>query len=125
MVNFINKFYFFSIVLINSAPRTIGFLRFIIFVFAVNYFLDVENKKFKKIILGSWTAIFLITTLDLIFEFSVGNNIVGFTSYMPGRLAGFFNDELIMGHYFYGFVLIIISYLNYYFSDLNLKQKQN
>ena len=30
---------------------------------------------------------------------------------MPGRLAGFFNDELKIGHFYYGFNLIILSYV--------------
>ena len=113
---------FFSIDFINSAPRSIGFIRFILFIFAINYFLDLDNQKYKKIILGSWCLIFIITTFDLIFEFTIGNNILGFISYMPGRLAGFFNDELIMGHYFYGFILIIISFLYQNLKDSDFKK---
>ena len=85
-------------------------------------FKDLDNQKYKKIILGSWCLIFIITTFDLIFEFIIGNNILGFVSYMPGRLAGFFNDELIMGHYFYGFILIIISFLYQNLNDSDFKK---
>ena len=70
--------------------------------------------------MGSWTIIFLITSLDLIFEIYFGKNIFGFSSYMPGRLAGFFNDELIMGHYYYGFVLIVLSFLYGFLKNKNL-----
>ena len=49
-----------------------------------------------------------------------GKNIFGFSSYMPGRLAGFFNDELIMGHYYYGFVLIVLSFLYGFLKKENL-----
>ncbi len=103
--------FFFSIDFNNSLSRSTGFIRFIFFAFAIIYFLNIYNKKFKQIILGSWTIIFLITSLDLIYEINFGKNIFGFSSYMPGRLAGFFNDELIMGHYYYGFALIILSFL--------------
>ena len=89
------------------------------FVFAIIYFLNVSNFRFKKFILGSWTIIFLITSLDLLFEIYFGKNIFGYSSYMPGRLAGFFNDELIMGHYYYGFVLIILSFLYEFLKNEN------
>ncbi len=121
LILLINLF-FFSIDLINSAPRTIGFIRFIFFIFVIKYFFNIYNQKYKKIILGSWTIIFLTTALDLLYEFFFGNNFLGFVSYMPGRLAGFFNDELIMGHYFYGFILIILTFLYQYFGNLKSKK---
>lgn len=111
--------FFFSIDFNNSFFRTVGFIRFILFVFAIIYFLNVSNFRFKKFILGSWTIIFLITSLDLLFEIYFGKNIFGYSSYMPGRLAGFFNDELIMGHYYYGFVLIILSFLYEFLKNEN------
>ena len=111
--------FFFSIDFNNSFFRTVGFIRFILFVFAIIYFLNVSNFRFKKFILGSWTIIFLITSLDLLFEIYFFKNIFGYSSYMPGRLAGFFNDELIMGHYYYGFVLIILSFLYEFLKNEN------
>ncbi len=120
---------FFSIDSYNSIPRTLGFIRFIFFVFAIIYFFNISNGTYQKIILSSWLTIFAITSIDLIYEISFGSNILGFVSYMPGRLAGFFNDELIMGHYYCGFILIILTYLfqilkkkgSFYFQKINLK----
>ena len=60
--------------------------------------------------------VFIIVTLDLIFEFYFGKNILEFESYMPGRLAGFLNDELKIGGYYLGFGLISIASL-YNFSE--------
>ena len=84
------------------------------------YYFNINNRKYKKIILNSWLIIFSITTLDLIFELFYGKNILGFESYIHGRLAGFFNDELIVGHFYYAFILIITSFLLIKFSKKRL-----
>ncbi len=102
---------FFSIDPSNSFNRGFGFIRFIFFIMSILYYLNIDNEKYQKIIFSSWLIIFSITTLDLIFELINGKNILGFESYIHGRLAGFFNDELIIGHFYYAFILIIISFL--------------
>ncbi len=102
---------FFSIDTSNSFSRGFGFVRFIFFIMSILYYLNIHNEKYKKIILYSWLTIFSITSLDLMFEFINGKNILGFKSYISGRLAGFFNDELIIGHFYYAFILIIISFI--------------
>ena len=101
----------FSIDQLNSLGRTLGFIRFIFFVMLLIYYFNLENQKYQKIILSSWLTIFIIVSLDLIYEILTGQNILGYKSYMPGRLAGFFHDELIIGHFYYAFVLIILVYL--------------
>ena len=108
---------FLSIDPINSFSRGFGFIRFIFFVMLIIYYFNIDNNKYQKIILHSWFIIFLITSIDLIFEFIIGKNLLGFKSYMPGRLAGFFNDELIVGYFYYGFVAIITFYIIEFFSN--------
>ena len=83
---------FFSIDPINSFYRGFGFIRFVFFVMLIIYYFNLENKIFQNTILFWWLSIFIVTSIDLIFEFINGKNILGFVSYMPGRLAGFFND---------------------------------
>jgi len=95
---------FFSIDPVNSFNRGFGFIRFVFFVMLLIYFLNLDNQKFKNLILSCWSIIFLITSVDLLFEFITGRNLLGFESYIGGRLAGFFNDELIIGHFYYGFI---------------------
>ena len=102
---------FFSINFENSIGRSIGFIRYIFFVMAIIYFFNIDNGIYRKIILRTWSLIFLIICIDLIYEFYFGKNILGFSSYMSGRLAGFFNDELKIGHFYYGFNFIILSYV--------------
>ncbi len=116
---------FFSLDPVNSFNRGFGFIRFIFFVMLLIYFLNLNNKKFKNLILSCWSIIFLITSVDLLFEFISGKNLLGFESYIKGRLAGFFNDELIIGHFYYGFILIATFYILQIISkknqQLNLK----
>ncbi len=111
---------FFSIDPLNSFFRGFGFLRFIFFIMLIIYYFNLKNKRFRNTILFWWLSIFFITSIDLIYEFLNGQNILGFVSYMPGRLAGFFNDELIVGHFYYGFVLIVIFFLSDLFSKNEL-----
>ena len=111
---------FFSIDPSNSLNRGFGFIRFIFFVMLILYYFNINNEKYRKIILYSWLIIFSITSLDLIFEYINGKNILGFTSYIHGRLAGFFNDELIIGHFYYAFILIMVSFMVQIFSNKKL-----
>ncbi len=106
----------FSIDPSNSLGRGLGFIRFIFFIMLILYYFNINNGKYTKVILNSWLIIFSITTLDLIFELFYGKNILGFETYIHGRLAGFFNDELIVGHFYYAFILIITSFLLIKFS---------
>lgn len=117
---------FFSVDPLNSSSRSFGFIRFIFFIMAIIYYFNTENQKYQKIILSCWTLIFFIVNIDLIYEFFVGQNILGYKSYMPGRLAGFYNDELKIGHFYYGFSLIILMHVWKFLSmrDLNLNIKK-
>ena len=101
----------FSISFYDSLPRSLGFLRFIFFVFAINYYLFETSNKNVKLIFKFWTIVFVIISVDLIYEYFVGVNTLGFKSYMPGRLSGFFGDELVAGYFLLGFSFISIAYL--------------
>jgi len=50
----------------------------------------------------------------------LGHNMIGNTSYMPGRIASFFGDELVVGAFYHGFVLFFLSYC-----FLELKARNN
>lgn len=100
----------------NSLDRTLGFLRFIFLVFALKYFFEKENiLKLKKIILFFWTFIFILVTIDANFEYLFGFNIVGNKSYMPGRISSFLGDELKIGAYYFGFMLLTLSTIKIYY----------
>jgi hypothetical protein len=100
----------------NSLGRTIGFIRFILLSFAISYVLSFKNFKYLKLILISWLSIFLLVSIDLLYEFIFGQNLMGYSNQFPGRLSGFLNDELKIGGYYFGFIILSISTIFYYFS---------
>ena len=107
----------FSISFYDSFPRSFGFIRFILFAFAINYYLKSSNKKYQYFIFKFWMIIFFIISLDLVYEYIFGFNILGFKSYMPGRLSGFLNQELKIGHLYSAFILICLSFIYLYLNE--------
>lgn len=87
--------------------KSIFFIRFLILPFALIYFF--QNKLFnKKIIFYFYSFFFLLFSMDLIFQFWYGENILGFLPEMCTiinnkkiceRYSGFFGNELIAGSY--------------------------
>ena len=105
---------------VNSFSRCVGFIRFAILALAIQFFIEnSSSKKMNKVFL-TWSIIFFIVSFDLIFEFILGFNLFGNTSYMPGRLSSFLGDELKIGHYYFAFSLLAISLVYYYFKNNTL-----
>lgn len=101
----------FSINLDNSLGRSLGFVRYIFLIFAIQYFMKSENKNFKYFILKSWLFFMFIISIDLIFEIIYGSNTLGYYNLMPGRLSGFFDQELKIGNLYSSFYLIVLSFI--------------
>ena len=101
----------------NSIIRSFGFVRFIILVMGINYYLYKDYKLFEEIILKLWSFLFLIVTLDLLFESIFGFNTFGNQSLATGRLSSFLGEELKIGNYYFGFVLIALSFIIYKFKN--------
>ena len=101
----------------NSISRSMGFLRFIFFSYAIAHYFKLDNFKYVKIILLIWFFIFMITSIDLFIEYIFGHNLLGNTSYMPGRLASFLGDELKIGNFYLGFYFLILSFLIQFFKN--------
>ena len=95
-----------------SIPRVIKFFFIIFLVSTFRYIVFLNENKYLNNIYKIWSIIFFVVFIDLIFEFIVGFNILGFKSYMPGRLAGFTGNELVIGNFFSAFCLIFLSYLS-------------
>ena len=108
---------FTSIYFENSILRSVGFLRFIFFSYALAYYIKLDNFKYFKIILLIWFSIFLITSIDLFIEYVFGHNLLGNSSYMPGRLSGFLGDELKIGNYYLGFYFLILVFSIQFFKN--------
>ena len=90
----------------ESLIRSIGFIRFVIFAFALSYYFYFYKKKFVKY----WTIIFLIVAFDIIFEYLFGKNILGNFADYPGRIASFTGDELKIGTFFLGLFFIALNF---------------
>ena len=52
----------------NSLVRSLGFIRFIILAIGINYYFNKYHNEFIRFIIKFWSSIFLIVTIDLIFE---------------------------------------------------------
>jgi len=94
----------------DSIIRSVGFIRFVVFLFAVQYFFINLKKVFDKIFLY-WTVIVFIVLIDVVFERIVGFNLLGFKSPSQLRIVSFFKDELVVGGFLLGFSFLISSYL--------------
>ena len=66
---------FTSIYFENSISRSVGFLRFIFFSYALAYYLNLIILNILKSFL-IWFFIFLITSIDLFIEYIFGHNLL-------------------------------------------------
>tara|TARA_Y100000816_G_scaffold292540_1_gene288475 strand:+ start:655 stop:1908 length:1254 start_codon:yes stop_codon:yes gene_type:complete len=90
----------------NSLLRAVGFIRFIILAVSIKFFFENSSERLKRNVFTIWLLTIIIISFDLVFEYFIGHNILGFTSPMKGRLSGFLDDELKIGHLYLGFFLI-------------------
>lgn len=90
--------------------RQLGFVRYVLLVIALDHFFKLNNFKYAKKILRFWFIIFCIVTFDLYFEYIFGYDLAGNKSSMYGRLSGFLGEELKIGNFYYGFILLSMSY---------------
>ena len=102
-----------------SLPRVIKFFFVIFFIFSFKYTLLNLSDNQKEELYKIWSIIFIFIVCDLMIEFYRGENIIGLKSVMPNvRLASFTGKESVIGNYFYGFVLIFLSYFYNNFSKM-------
>jgi len=88
--------------------RSFGFIKYVIYIFAIKHLLD-KNKN-KEILFTFLFFVVLITTFDIYFEYIYKKNIFGFRSSDPTRIASFLKDELKIAHFLLGFALVSIGY---------------
>jgi len=94
---------------LESTRRAIFFIRFVLLVFAINFFLK-DNKSNKKIIFKLWFYTLALTIIDLYFETFFGINTFGYKSPWPDRLSGLMFGELKIAHLLIGFTLPALIY---------------
>ncbi len=102
--------------------RNLGFVRFIIFFIAINFFFTISKNQYK--FLNFWSVIILIIVFDSFIEFSFGKNLLGYGDDLYfDRIVSFFKDEPIVGAYLLGFNFIIAGYYFEKFYKQNFKLK--
>ncbi len=93
-----------------SYQRVTKFFFVIFFIISFKY-LIINFSKNLEVIYKLWSIFFLIIIVDLLIEFFVGKNMLGQSTMMPGRLGSFTGQESVIGHFFFGFCLIFLSFL--------------
>ena len=91
----------------QSLLKAIGFLRFIILTYAIYFYFQLWKTK----ILRFWFIIFIVVTIDIIFELILGFNLIGNETIFKGRIASFTGDELKIGGYYFGFILLSLIFV--------------
>ena len=94
----------------ESFIRSFGFLRFVLLIFIIKYYFENADENLKKTVFTVWFITFAVVTIDIFIEFYTGSNILGIKSAYNGRIASFTGDELKIGNYYYGFILLTLSY---------------
>ena len=93
-----------------SLKSSLPYLRFLILIFAINYFLN-KNKNLINHFSKSIIVIIIVLCIDALFQYIFGFNTLGFKIENPDKLNGFFGDEAVLGSYLIRlFPLLIASY---------------
>lgn len=93
----------------HSIQRNFLFVKFIILIMAIKYL--IKDRGNINLIIKFWSLTLLVVSFDVFYEFIFGKNILGFQSAMLNeRIVSFFQDELIVGSYLFGFSFPIIIY---------------
>ena len=94
-----------------TLPRVLKFILIIGFIMCFSQTINLLGNNKILTIYKFWSIIFGIVLLDIIFELTFKNNIFGFSSIIPGRIVSFTNDEMNIGHFFFAFSLIVLSFI--------------
>ena len=103
--------------------RNLGFIRFIFYFVAINYFFYVTSKNRDKAF-NFWILILFIFLFDVYFERFSGSNILGFGKIeidgvrQPdgNRVVSFFKDEPVAGAFISGFMFPLLGFVFYKFN---------
>ena len=112
----------FSIDPIISLPRILKILAVICMFLFFRKMIAKYGNDFENILFGSWAILFSILIIDIIFEIIFGFNTIGIKSIIPGRIASFFGNELVVGSFFLSFASIYIATIaKFSKKNMNLK----
>ena len=93
----------------SHAPlKGLAFIRFILLSYAIFFYSKIFDYSFLKY----WAIIFLIVSFDIVFEFFLGFNTIGYESIYIGRIASFTGDELKIGGFYFGFIFLSLAFFS-------------
>ena len=81
-----------------SFASSLPFIRIVLFIFALSFFINNNKKTYKGIYIMSVLSISFLF-IDTISQYFLGVDLFGNAQYNPNRISSFFRDELIMGSY--------------------------
>lgn len=84
-----------------SLIKSLYYLKFLFFPFAIYFFLNNFNDTQKKIYYYFNILLILFVGFDALIQYFYGQNLFGFKSPMDDRLSGVFNQELVVGSFLY------------------------
>ena len=105
---------------ILSLKTSLPYIRWGIFILAINFFLN-NNQNLLKVFFYFLIVVITILTLDGFFQYFYDQNLLGFKRIVSHRLSGFFRDELIIGISLLKLMLILISLFFIFNKNFNYK----
>jgi hypothetical protein len=108
---------FFSAVPLQSLRSTLPYIRFILFIFFIQYYFS--DRSSLKTLLFSFFFVYFILLIDGILQLQSGFNLFGYEIDQSGRVSSFFGRKLILGS-FISKTFVIVIFLIFY---LNIKHK--
>lgn len=98
----------FSENILLSLKSSLFYFRFTIFSIVIWYLLDQGGKSFKKNYAIYLIFLFIALSIDAIFQYCLGQNIIGMKMVHPDRVSSFFGDQLVLGSYQSRLLILIL-----------------
>ena len=103
--------------------KSLAYLRYILFIFAVTYLIAID-KKVLKIFFEFLFFTLLIVIIDGYFQSFFGKNLLGFEKIRHDRISGFFDEKLVLGSYLLKFLIIHTYLFSKNITNLNTLKKK-
>ena len=119
-LSFIKSLYFEEYEYINLIRliKSVLFFRFFVLLLIIYLLSELNIINFRYFFLSASFAALLIS-IDIIYQYSFGFNIMGLESYSEYHNASFFGDELIAGGFVQNFSFFSILFLSYILRNYN------
>lgn len=121
--SYVNNFYFKLLIIFNiyisarsifaedilfSIKSSFTYFRFVVFIFALNYFFS-KDKKLIDIFSKIFILTLIILCVDALVQYIFGVNTLGFKIQNPDKINGLFGDEAVLGSYLVRFFPLLIA----------------